>query len=69
MSGRLPSCGPLLWGRHDEGNNMPEEQEPLTDEEVSKAMAEHTMLAIALVNEAMGITPVGDTEPIGGSSS
>ena len=47
---------------------MPEEQEPLTDEEVNKAMAEHTMLAIELINEAMGITPGGDTQPVGGSS-
>jgi len=49
-------------------NKMPEEQEPLTDEEVNKAMAEHTMLAIELINEAMGITPGGDTQPVGGSS-
>jgi len=48
---------------------MTEEQEPLTDEEVNKAMAEHTMLAIELINEAMGLEPLGDTQPIGGSSS
>ena len=34
-----------------------EEVEPLTDEEVSKAMAEHTMLGVDLIMEAMGLAP------------
>ena len=69
MSGRLPLCGPLLWDRHYEGNNMTEEPITICDAELNRIMMKNTLDGMNAIWKAMGLEPRGGTEPIGGSSS